>query len=170
MSRSTPKPFTLKGESPLENPTDVVDLAAGYCGDGSSRVARPGRLEDGTALELARLMELGKSHGVKYLTAMQCNNIAFPLGQGLWEGVPLQELIRPVGEVDDVRRITLGVPQRRPGPALPVLAFLQAGEGDASLGTATAGGLSAQWPRDPPEARRPVRRVVPSAHGFKSIK
>src|SRR5271165_4047109 len=102
VSRGNPKPFTLKGGSPLESPTDVVDLAAGYCWDGSSRVARPGRLEDGTALDLAGLMEPGKSHGVKYLKAMQCNNIAFPLGQGLWEGVPLRELINGVGEVENV--------------------------------------------------------------------
>ena len=60
--------------------------------DESAEVARPARLEDGTALDLAALKELGKARGVRYLKAMQCNNIARPLGQGLWEGVPLREL------------------------------------------------------------------------------
>ena len=56
--------------------------------------ARPGRAQG-----------LGKSHGVKYLKAMQCNNIPFPLGQGLWEGVPLREVVRRVGKVGNVRRV-----------------------------------------------------------------
>ncbi len=36
---------------------------------------------------------------------MQCNNIPFPLGQGLWEGVPLREVLRRVGKVGNVRRV-----------------------------------------------------------------
>jgi hypothetical protein len=48
---------------------------------------------------------LGKAHGVKYLKAMQCNSIPFPLGQWLWEGVPLPEALRRVGKVANVRRL-----------------------------------------------------------------
>ena len=36
---------------------------------------------------------------------MQCLNIAQPLGQGLWEGVPLREVLRLVGKVSNVRRV-----------------------------------------------------------------
>ena len=54
---------------------------------------------------------------------MQCNNIPAPLGQGLWEGVPLREVIGRVGKIGNVRRrLFLGVPQQRPRPALPVVA------------------------------------------------
>src|SRR5262249_16927989 len=74
-------------------------------GDGSSRVERTARLEDGTALDFAGLEGLGKAHGVKYLKAMQCNNIPFPLGHGLWGGVPLREGLRRAGKVADVRRV-----------------------------------------------------------------
>jgi hypothetical protein len=105
VSRGNPKPFTLKGEALSKARLTPSTWRLEIVGDASSGVARPSRLDDGTALDLAGLMELGKSHGVQYLKAMQCNNIAFPLGQGLWEGVPLRELIRRVGEVENVRRV-----------------------------------------------------------------
>ena len=140
-------------------------------GDGSSQLARPSRLEDGTALDLDGLKELGKSHGVKYLKAMQCNNIPFPLGQGLWEGVPLREVVRRVGKVGNVRRVYYWgfhnddpaqlfqsslaynrVMETPPWEPPPLVAYRLNG-------------------RDIPlERGGPVRMVVPWAHGFKSIK
>ena len=36
---------------------------------------------------------------------MQCLNIPVPLGQGLWEGVPLREVLRLGGTMRNVRRI-----------------------------------------------------------------
>src|SRR5271166_1594062 len=94
VSRGNPKPFTLKGEALSKARLTPSTWRLEIVGDASSRLARPSRLDDGTALDLAGLMEFGRSHGVKYLKAMQCNNIPFPLGQGLWEGVPLREVIR----------------------------------------------------------------------------
>src|SRR5262249_57284789 len=44
-------------------------------------------------------------HGIKFLKAMQCLNIAQPLGQGLWEGVPLRDVLRLAGKVSNVRRV-----------------------------------------------------------------
>src|SRR5438105_5369087 len=107
VSRGNPKPFTLRGEALAKARLAPQTWRLEIVGDGSSQVARASRLEDGTALDLAGLEELGKSHGVQYLKAMQCNNIPFPLGQGLWEGVPLREVIRRVGEVGNVRRVHL---------------------------------------------------------------
>src|SRR5262249_51631331 len=74
-------------------------------GDGSSQIQRPRKLDDGTALDLAALQRLGRTHGVKFLKAMQCLNIPQPLGQGLWEGVPLREVLRLAGKVGNVRRV-----------------------------------------------------------------
>src|SRR5262249_35470477 len=105
VSRGKPKPFPLPGEALEQARLTSQTWRLEIVGDESSQIARPSRLEDGTALDLARLEELGKTHGVKYLKAMQCNNIPFPLGQGLWEGVPLREVIRRVGEVGNVRRV-----------------------------------------------------------------
>ncbi len=105
VSRGKPKPSTLEGEALSKARLTPQTWRLEIVGDKSSQVARPARLEDGTALDLDGLKELGKSHGVKYLKAMQCNNIAYPLGQGLWEGVPLREVIRRVGKLANVRRI-----------------------------------------------------------------
>ena len=155
VSRGNPKPFTLKGEALAKARLTPETWRLEIVGDGSSEVARPSRLEDDTALDLAGLKELGKTHGVKYLKAMQCNNIPFPLGQGLWEGVPLREVLEPRRQGRErPPGLLLGLPQRRPGAALPVVARLQPGDGDAPVGAAAAGGLSAQRPGDPPGARR----------------
>jgi len=105
VSRGNPKPFKLKGEALSKARLTPETWRLEIVGDGSSQIARPSRLADGTALDLAGLNELGKSHGVRYLKAMQCNNIPFPLGQGLWEGVPLREVIRRIGHVSNVRRV-----------------------------------------------------------------
>ena len=102
---------------------------------------------------------------------MQCNNIPSPLGQGLWEGVPLREVIGRVGKVGNVRRVYFwgfhnndpaqlfqsSLPYNRametpPWEPPPMVAYRLNGE-DIPL-----------------ERGGPVRMVVPWAHGFKSIK
>ena len=102
---------------------------------------------------------------------MQCNNIPSPLGQGLWEGVPLREVIARVGKIRNVRRVyywgfhnndpaqmfqsSLGlnrVLETPPWEPPPLLAYRLNGK------------------EIPLERGGPVRMVVPWAHGFKSIK
>ncbi len=171
VSRGKPKPFTLQGEALAKARLTPETWRLEIVGDDSSQVERQARLEDGTALDLAGLKELGKAHGVKYLKAMQCNNIPYPLGQGLWEGVTLRDLLRSVGRVGNVRRIYYwgfhnddpaqlfqsSLPFNRaletpPWEPPPIVAYRLNG-------------------RDIPLIRGgPVRLVVPWAHGFKSIK
>jgi DMSO/TMAO reductase YedYZ molybdopterin-dependent catalytic subunit len=171
VSRGNPKPFTLKGEALSKARLTPSTWRLEIVGDGSSSMARPSRLDDGTALDLAGLTELGKSHSVKYLKAMQCNNIPFPLGQGLWEGVPLRTLIRRVGEVENVRRVYYwGFHNNDPAQLFQSsLSYNRVME-------------TPPWEPPPLVAYRlngreipllrggPVRMVVPWAHGFKSIK
>jgi DMSO/TMAO reductase YedYZ molybdopterin-dependent catalytic subunit len=171
VSRGNPKPYTLKGEALARARLTPETWRLEIVGDSSSEVARPRRLEDGTALDLAALLELGKSHGVKYLKAMQCNNIPAPLGQGLWEGVPLREVIGLLGKIGNVRRVYFwgfhnndpaqlfqsSLPYNRametpPWEPPPLVAYRLNGEAI------------------PLERGGPVRMVVPWAHGFKSIK
>src|SRR5262249_33247822 len=127
--------------------------------------------EDKTAIDMPTLLELGKKYGVKFLKAMQCLNIAQPLGQGLWEGVPLREVLKLAGKVSDIRRIywhgfhnndpkqlfqsSLGYSQVMDTPPgdLPVFVAYRLNGQPLSL-----------------ERGGPVRLVVPWAHGFKSIK
>jgi DMSO/TMAO reductase YedYZ molybdopterin-dependent catalytic subunit len=171
VSRGNPKPYMLKGEALSKARLTPRTWRLEIVGDGSSTVAHPGRLEDGTALDLDGLKELGKTLGVKYLKAMQCNNIPYPLGQGLWEGVPLREVVGRVGKVGNVRRVYYWgfhnddpaqlfqsslsynrVMETPPWEPPPIVAYRLNGQ-DIPL-----------------ERGGPVRMVVPWAHGFKSVK
>jgi hypothetical protein len=102
---------------------------------------------------------------------MQCNNIPYPLGQGLWEGVPLREVVRLAGKLGNVRRVYYWgfhnddpaqlfqsslsynqVMETPPWEPPPLVAYRLNG-------------------RDIPlERGGPVRMLVPWAHGFKSVK
>jgi DMSO/TMAO reductase YedYZ molybdopterin-dependent catalytic subunit len=171
VSRGSPKPFTLRGEALRKARLTPETWRLEVVSDGSAQVERPARLEDGTALDLATLKEVGKAHGVKYLKAMQCNNIPFPLGQGLWEGVPLREILRRVGKVANVRRVYYwGFHNDDPAQLFQSsLAFNRALEAPPwEPPPLVAYRLNG---RDIPLVRGgPVRLVVPWAHGFKSIK
>ena len=80
----------------------------------------------------------GKSHGVKYLKAMQCNNIPYPLGQGLWEGVPLRDVLRRVGKIANVRRVYYwGFHNNDPCQSFKSSIRLQPRHGDAPVGAAS---------------------------------
>jgi DMSO/TMAO reductase YedYZ molybdopterin-dependent catalytic subunit len=171
VSRGDPKPFTLKGDALVKARLTPETWRLEVVSDGSAQVEKPRKLEDGTAIDLPALEDLGKKHGVKFLKAMQCLNISQPLGQGLWEGVPLREVLKLVGKVSNVRRVywwgfhnndpkqlfqsSLGYNQVMETPPwdLPVFVAYRLNGRPLSL---LRGG--------------PVRMVVPWAHGFKSIK
>ena len=179
VSRGNPKPHTLTGEALVQAKLTpetwrleiVADLFTSEQVKEPVSLSKQFTLEDGTALDMATLMELGKKHGVRFLKAMQCLNIAAPLGQGLWEGVPLREVLRLCGGIKNARRIYYWgfhnndptqlfqsslsyteVMETAPGELPPFLAYKLNGE-PISL---KRGG--------------PMRLIVPWAHGFKSIK
>jgi DMSO/TMAO reductase YedYZ molybdopterin-dependent catalytic subunit len=171
VSRGDPKPFTLKGDALVKARLTPETWRLEIVSDGSTVIEKPRRLEDGTAIDLPTLHELGKKHGVRFLKAMQCLNIPQPLGQGLWEGVPLREVLKLAGKVNKIRRVfywgfhnndpkqmfrsSLGYNQVMETPPWDLCAFV-------------AYRLNGQ----PLSLRRggPVRMIVPWAHGFKSIK
>jgi DMSO/TMAO reductase YedYZ molybdopterin-dependent catalytic subunit len=171
VSRGNPKPSSLRGEALAKARLTPETWRLEIVGDGSAEIARPNRLDDGTALDLAGLKALGKSHGVKYLKAMQCNNIPYPLGQGLWEGVPLRDVLRRVGEIANVRRVYYwGFHNNDPAQLF-----------QSSIGYNRAMETPPWEPpplvayrlngRDIPlERGGPVRMIQPWAHGFKSVK
>jgi len=171
VSRGNPKPWSLKGEARAHARLTPETWRLEIISDGSADIASPKTLKDGTALDMATLQALGKEHGLKFLKAMQCNNIPVPLGQGLWEGVPLRDVLAQVGKVNNVRRVyfwgfhnhdpeqlfqsSLGynqVMETPPWDLAPMIAYQLNGE------------------EIPPVRGGPVRMVVPWAHGFKSIK
>jgi len=171
VSRGNPKPFTLKGDDLVKARLTPETWRLEIVSDGSTQIEKPRKLDDKTAIDLATLEELGKKHGIKFLKAMQCLNIAQPLGQGLWEGVPLREVLKLAGKVNNIRRVyywgfhnndpkqlfqsSLGYNQVMETPPwdLPVFVAYRLNGQPISL---LRGG--------------PVRMIVPWAHGFKSIK
>ena len=179
VSRGTPRPHSLTGDAlvsarltedawRLEITTDpqpdpVIKETAS--------LGKALTVDAGNAIDYATLLALGEKHGVKFLKAMQCLNIPAPLGQGLWEGVPLRDVLALCGPLRNVRRIyywgfhnndpkqlfrsSLSYSQAMetpPGELPPFLAYRLNGEPISLL----RGG--------------PVRMVIPWAHGFKSIK
>ncbi len=171
VSRGNPKPFTLKGDDLVKARLTPETWRLEIVSDGTTQLEKPRKLEDGTAVDLPALAELGKRQGIKFLKAMQCLNIPQPLGQGLWEGVPLREVLKLAGKVGNIRRVywwgfhnndpkqlfqsSLGYNQVMETPPwdLPVFVAYRLNGQPISL---LRGG--------------PVRMVVPWAHGFKSIK
>jgi hypothetical protein len=113
VSRGHPKPFTLQGDALVAARLTPETWRLEITADATltapviqpATIAKGFTLADGSALEMATLLELGKKHGGKFLKAIQCLNICAPLGQGLWEGVPLREVLRLCGKMSNVRRI-----------------------------------------------------------------
>ncbi len=179
VSRGNPKPHTLRGEALVQarltpdtwrleiiadtTPADGIKETAG--------LSRPLTVENGTALDLSALLEVGKRHEVKFIKAMQCLNIPTPLGQGLWEGVPLREVLRLCGAMRNVRRVHYwGFHNNDPKQVFrSSLSYAQAMETPpGELPVFLAYRLNGE---PIPLARGgPVRMLVPWAYGFKSIK
>ena len=179
VSRGKPKPFTLTGDAltqaRLTPETWRLEITADPYTDSHvklpAQIEKPRKISDGTALDLPALMELGRTHSVRYLKAMQCLNISEPLGQGLWEGVPLREVLRLGGRMNNVRRIYYwGFHNNDPAQ------LFQSSLSHAQVMETPPGELPAfvayRLNGEPIPLKRggPVRMVVPWAHGFKSIK
>ncbi len=180
VARGNPKPHTLTGEAlvrarmtpetwRLEITVERSEVPADEKLQAS--IDRPLTIADGTALDLTALTELATQSGVKYIKAMQCLNIPTPLGQGLWEGVPLRDVLRLCGTLNNVRRIYYqGFHNNDPEQVFQSsLSYSQAMETPpGELPVFLAYRLNGQ--PIPPVRGGPVRMIVPWAHGFKSIK
>ena len=171
VSRGTPKPHSLKGDDLVKARLTPETWRLEIVSDGSTKIAKSYTLADNTALDMSAIEALGKKHGVKFLKAMQCLNIPRPLGQGLWEGVPLREVLKLVGKMKDVRRIywhgfhnndpkqifqsSLSYSQVMETPPWDLCPFVAYRLNGQPISLVRGG---------------PVRMIIPWAHGFKSIK
>ncbi|MBX7209020.1 MAG: molybdopterin-dependent oxidoreductase [Verrucomicrobiaceae bacterium] len=180
VSRGTPKPHTLAGDA-LINARLTPDTwrceitADAFIEEPHTKVpatiAKSLTIADGTALDLATLMKLGKKHEVHFLKAMQCLNIDAPLGQGVWTGVPLREVLKLCGKMNNVRRIYFwGYHNHDPKQVFKSsVSYTQCFEtapGDLPVF------LAYRVNGEPLSLERggPVRMIVPWSHGYKSIK
>jgi DMSO/TMAO reductase YedYZ molybdopterin-dependent catalytic subunit len=171
VSRGDPLPYTLQGEALRAARLTPQTWRLEIVSDGSTTIERPRRLEDNTALDLPTLEHLGQRHGVKFLKAMQCSNIDQPLGQGLWEGVPLREVLQLAGRLDNIRRVYYwgfhnSDPKQVFQSSLAYNQVMETPPWDLPVFVAyRLNGRPIPLPRG-----GPVRLIVPWAHGFKSIK
>ncbi len=179
VSRGKPIPHTLKGEAlvkaqltPETWRMEITADATPHAGiTQATQVGKELTVANGTALDYAALLDLGKKHRVMFLKAMQCLNIATPLGQGLWEGVPLRDVLSLCGRLVNVRRIYFwgyhnNDPAQRFQSSLSYSQVMETPPGELPVFLAyrlNGEALSL-------ERGGPVRMVVPWAHGFKSIK
>jgi Oxidoreductase molybdopterin binding domain len=180
VARGDPKPHTLKGEALADARMTPESWRLEITADPyiepplitlPASIERSYTLAQGTAIDLPMLMEMGKKHGVQFIKAMQCLNLATPLGQGLWEGVPLREVLKLCGKMNNVRRIYFWgfhnhdpkqvfkasvtysqAMETAPGEAPVILAYKLNGEPISPL----RGG--------------PVRMIIPWSYGFKNTK
>jgi DMSO/TMAO reductase YedYZ molybdopterin-dependent catalytic subunit len=126
---------------------------------------------DGTALDFPGLLRLGERHAVRFAKVMTCLNIGCPLGMGLWEGVPLRDVLWLTQPRENLRRVFYygyhnDDPKQMFRSSLPVGRVL---EDPADLPPVIlCYKLNGDWLTS--KRGGPVRLVVPEAYGFKSVK
>jgi DMSO/TMAO reductase YedYZ molybdopterin-dependent catalytic subunit len=173
VERGTPLPYTHPPEKLREvgmvRETWRLEVVADE--DGKSKVDNPLSKEKGTALDWDGLMKLAETKAVRFPKIMTCNNGGTPLGMGLWEGVPLRDIVWMARPGENIRRLFYhgyhnDDPKQIFRSSLPIGRVLEDAFGlppvivayklNGELLSGKRGG--------------PARIVVPEAYGFKSVK
>ncbi len=137
----------------------------------NAKIARQMLKSDGTALTFDALMKIAATKAVSFFKVITCNNGVDPLGHGLWEGVPLRDVLWLTGPEENLRHVYYHghhnedpkqmfkcyLPINRvfedpPGEMPVILCYKLNGE----FLTGQRGG--------------PVRMIIPEAYGFKNVK
>ena len=173
VSRGKPLPHKLplekRQEVGLTRDTWSLDVLADP--DKPAKVKNPLLKEKGTALDFAALMKLAETKSVRFAKVMTCLNLGCPLGAGIWEGVPLREVMWLAQPQKNLRRVHYyGYHNDKPDQmfrsSLPVDRVL---EDQFDLPPVIlCYKLNGDWLT--PERGGPVRIVVPEGYGFKSVK
>ena len=171
VSRGAPIPHSLRGEKQADAGLTPQTWQLEILGEGTTKVAIPLTRASGNALDYRALLALGDAGHVTFIKAMQCLNIEEPLGQGLWEGVPLRTVLGLVGQCSNVRRVYYSGFHNNEASQLfqSSLSLTDALESPPGCPPACLVYRLNGQPL-PPERGGPVRMVIPWAHGFKSIK
>jgi DMSO/TMAO reductase YedYZ molybdopterin-dependent catalytic subunit len=139
--------------------------------ESDSKLDHPLSKAQGTALTWAVLMKLAETHTVRFLHVMACTNMPGPLGLGLWEGVPLREVIWMARPTANVRRLFYhgyhnDDPKQRFQSSLTLDRVLEDPPGEWPVILCYK--LNGQWLT--PQRGGPVRMVVPGLYANKSVK
>ncbi len=137
----------------------------------NAQVARPLSKAQGTAFDWDQLMHLAEKATVRFFSVMSCTNDPTPCGMGLWEGVPLREVVWLARPQANVRRIFYygyhhDDPQQRFQSSLPIGRVLEDPPGKHPVILCTK--LNNRWLSS--KRGGPVRILVPDAYGNQSVK
>ena len=173
VSRGKPLPHSLPEEKKrkvgLTRETWKLEVISDP--DNPAKIRNPLTKKDGTALDFDGLMKLAERHAVRFAKVMTCLNIGCPLGMGIWEGVPLREVIWLTQPRENLRRVFYhgyhnDDPQQMFRSSLPISRVLE--DAFDLPPVILCYKLNGRWLDG--ERGGPVRVVVPEAYGFKSIK
>jgi DMSO/TMAO reductase YedYZ molybdopterin-dependent catalytic subunit len=139
--------------------------------ESNAEVERPLSKASGTALDWNGLMKLAETNAVRFMSVMSCTNGKAPFGMGLWEGVPLRDVIWLARPKSNVRRVFYyGYHNDDPGQrfqsSLPIGRVLEDPPGEHPVILCYK--LNDQWLT--PKRGGPVRVIVPEEYGNRSVK
>jgi len=171
--RGDPPPHTL----PLEKRREVGlvpetwQLEVLPDPESNAEVEQPLSKASGTVLDWAGLMKLAETHAVRFMSVMTCTNGKAPFGMGLWEGVPLRDVVWLAKPTGNVRRVFYygyhnDDPKQRFQSSLPIGRVLEDPPGEHPVILCYK--LNNQWLT--PKRGAPVRMIVPDGYGNKSVK
>ncbi|HET6880713.1 MAG TPA: molybdopterin-dependent oxidoreductase, partial [Pirellulales bacterium] len=173
VERGDPLPYTLPPERLREVGLTRESWRLEVIADPESnaQLDRPLSKEAGTALNWDGLMKLAETRAIRYLKIMTCNNGNSPLGMGLWEGVPLREIVWLAQPKENVRHVFYyGYHNDKPEQMfqcwLPINRVLEDPPGE--LPVLLCYKLNGEWLSG--KRGGPVRMLVPESYGFKSVK
>lgn len=173
VSRGNPKPHRLPPEKLAEVGLTRETWRLQVISDPQhpANLNNPLSTDNGTALDFAGLMKLAEKNSVRIPKVMTCLNIGCPLGMGIWEGVPLRDIVWMAKPTENLRRMFYyGYHNDDPAQifrsSLPIGRVLEDPLGLPPVILCTK--LNGQWLT--PERGGPVRVLVPEAYGFKSVK
>jgi len=173
--RGNPPPYELtpqqRREAGLDRETWQLEVIADPHSD--VQIEKPLSKQDGTALDWPGLMALAERHAVRYMKVMTCLNVDRVFGMGLWEGVPLRNVIWMTRPRANLRRVWYHgyhSDPAKPGPgfqsSLSINRVLEDPPGEQPVILAYK--MNGDWLA--PKRGGPVRLVAPDGYGFKSIK
>lgn len=173
VSRGKPLPHSLPDEKKLAAglTRETWQLEVISDPDQPTKLGKPLTKADGTALDFPALLKLGEQHAVRFAKVMTCLNLGCPLGMGLWEGVPLREVVWLAQPRENLRRVFYygyhnDDPAQMFRSSLPIGRVLE--DWSDLPPVILCYKLNGEWLDS--ERGGPVRIVVPEAYGFKSIK
>ena len=173
VSRGKPLPHSLSEEKRREVglTRETWRLEVISDPENPAKIGKPLTKAEDSAFDFEALMKLADKHAVRFPKVMTCLNLGCPLGMGLWEGVPLREVIWLTQPRENLRRVFFygyhnDDPKQIFRSSLPIGRVL---EDPFDLPPVIlCYKLNGEWL----DAERggPVRIVVPEAYGFKSVK